>query len=77
MEPEEAPEPGDVTEAEAPEVAAEEVSVKSELEGMAVKELRKMARQTEGIGIVGREISAANKNLLIQEITKARLNNAK
>lgn len=77
VEPEEAPEPGDVTEAEAPEVAAEEVSVKSELEGMAVKELRKMARQTEGIGIVGREISAANKNLLIQEITKARLNNAK
>jgi hypothetical protein len=42
------------------------------LEGLAVKELRKIARNTEGIGIVGREISAANKKLLISEITKAR-----
>ena len=50
-----------------------EVDIERELEGLAVKELRKLARKTEGIAIVGREISAANKKLLISEITKARL----
>ncbi len=64
-------------EAEAEEITAQELSVRAELEGMAVKELRKIARQTEGIGIMGRKISVANKSLLIQEITKARLNKAK
>lgn len=53
---------------------AEEPEDMTELEDMAVKELRKLARKTEGIAIVGREISAANKQLLIREITKARLN---
>lgn len=51
-----------------------EVDIAHELEDLAVKELRKLARKTEGIAIVGREISAANKQLLIREITKARLN---
>ena len=40
---------------------------------MAVKELRRLARNTAGIAIVGREISSANKKQLIDEITKARL----
>ena len=44
-----------------------------DLENMAVKELRRLARNTAGIAIVGREISAANKKQLIDEITKARL----
>jgi ethanolamine utilization protein EutM len=57
---------------EAKNVKASEVDIAKELEGLAVKELRKIARNTEGIGIVGREISAANKKLLISEITKAR-----
>lgn len=61
-------------EAEAKVVEAAEVDIAKELEGLAVKELRKLARKTEGIAIVGREISAANKQLLISEITKARLN---
>ncbi|MBQ6810609.1 MAG: BMC domain-containing protein [Firmicutes bacterium] len=59
---------------EAKGVEASEVDIAKELEGLAVKELRKLARKTEGIAIVGREISAANKQLLISEITKARLN---
>lgn len=61
-------------EADAKGVEAAEVDIAKELEGLAVKELRKLARKTEGIAIVGREISAANKQLLISEITKARLN---
>ena len=77
--PEEAPVEEPVIEEAAPQeeakpVEASEVDIAKELEGLAVKELRKLARQTEGIAIVGREISAANKQLLISEITKARLN---
>lgn len=75
-EPEEVEAPKEAPKAKVQESAVGE-SVKSELEGMAVKELRKIARQTEGIGIMGREISAANKSLLIKEITKARLNSSK
>ena len=59
-------------EEEAATVDAVEVSVRAELEGMAVRELRKIARNTEGIGIAGREISVANKGLLIAEILKAK-----
>ena len=61
------------TEAETKSAKMSEVDIERELEGLAVKELRKLARKTEGIAIVGREISAANKKLLISEITKARL----
>lgn len=65
----------DVTEISVvPKEEASEADIDRDLEGMAVKELRKLARKTEGIAIVGREISAANKQLLIREITKARLN---
>lgn len=62
-----------VDEAEIKSAKMSEVDIERELEGLAVKELRKLARKTEGIAIVGREISAANKKLLISEITKARL----
>ena len=65
-------EENDVPIEEAATVDAVEVSVRAELEGMAVRELRKIARNTEGIGIAGREISVANKGLLIAEILKAK-----
>ena len=42
------------------------------LEGMTVHELRALARETEGLGIQGREISKANKDLLIRELLKTR-----
>ncbi len=42
------------------------------LEEMTVRELRTLARETEGLDIQGREISKANKDLLIREILKAR-----
>ncbi len=60
------------SEVEGKSAKSSEVDIAKELEGLAVKELRKIARNTEGIGIVGREISAANKKMLIDEITKAR-----
>jgi hypothetical protein len=39
---------------------------------MTVRELRTHARTIEGLGIQGRQISKANKELLIREILKAR-----
>jgi microcompartment protein CcmL/EutN len=45
------------------------------LELMKVHELRKMARGISKLGIYGREISIANKELLIQEILKVHRNN--
>jgi ethanolamine utilization protein EutM len=42
----------------------------SQLEKLSVKQLRKIARATDGIGIKGREISKANKEKLIEEIKK-------
>lgn len=42
------------------------------LQGMTVRELRTLARATEGLGIQGREISKANKDLLIREILHTR-----
>ena len=42
------------------------------LQGMTVHELRTLARATEGLGIQGREISKANKDLLIREILHTR-----
>jgi ethanolamine utilization protein EutM len=40
------------------------------LEGMTVRELRTLARHTEGLHIHGREISRANKEELIQALLK-------
>jgi len=42
------------------------------LDVMTVHELRTLARTIEGLGIQGRQISKANKELLIREILKAR-----
>lgn len=44
----------------------------SDLRAMTVVELRKLARETPGMRIHGREISRANKEQLIQEITRAK-----
>lgn len=46
-------------------------SLKEHLETLAVEELRRIARKTEGIAIKGRQISRANKGVLISEILKA------
>jgi microcompartment protein CcmL/EutN len=42
------------------------------LDFLSVTELRKIARETKGITIKGREISKANKNKLIKAIRKAK-----
>lgn len=42
-----------------------------ELEQMPVVELRRLARKTPGISISGREISRANKEVLIKELLRA------
>ena len=47
-----------------------ETELLSELEVMKVHELRKMARGISNLGIYGREISIANKEILIREILK-------
>jgi microcompartment protein CcmL/EutN len=44
----------------------------AQLEAMTVHQLRSLARREEGLGIAGREISKANKELLIQELMKKR-----
>ena len=66
--------------ATAPAMAEEETATGSdtpipgddELDAMTVRELRKLARSMESIGMAGREISAANKGILLQQIRKAR-----
>ena len=52
-----------------------EAELLNELESMKVHELRKMARGIHNLGIYGREISRANKELLIQEILKVHKEN--
>ncbi len=42
------------------------------LESMGVQELRRLARKTGGIAIKGRQISKANKEVLITEILRAK-----
>jgi len=44
----------------------------SDLQSLSVTQLRRLARQTEGLGIQGREISHANREQLIQELEAAR-----
>jgi len=44
----------------------------SQLDAMTVHQLRTLARKTEGLRIQGREISMANKELLIHELMKQR-----
>jgi microcompartment protein CcmL/EutN len=47
----------------------------SQLEGMTVHQLRTLARKTEGLSIQGREISMANKDVLIRELIRKRAGN--
>ncbi len=54
-------------------VASEDdAEYQAQLEGMTVHELRDLARTMEGLSIAGREISMANKELLITELMKIR-----
>jgi ethanolamine utilization protein EutM len=48
---------------------------RSQLDAMTVHQLRTLARTTEGLGIQGREISMANKDILIHELMKKRAGN--
>ena len=48
---------------------------RSQLDVMTVHQLRTLARATEGLGIQGREISMANKDILIHELMKKRAGN--
>jgi microcompartment protein CcmL/EutN len=47
---------------------------RDQLENLTVPQLRTLARDTPGLGIAGREISMANKELLISELMKHRRN---
>jgi microcompartment protein CcmL/EutN len=51
---------------------AEDVEYKKRLDGMTVHQLRRAAREVSGLSIQGREISKANKELLISELINAR-----
>jgi ethanolamine utilization protein EutM len=44
----------------------------SQLQSMTVHQLRTLARQTSGLTIQGRQISKANKNVLMQELMNQR-----
>ena len=44
----------------------------ADLERLSVTQLRRLARQTEGLRIQGREISHANREQLVQELETAR-----
>ena len=44
----------------------------SDLQSLSVTQLRQLARETEGLGIQGREISHANRERLIQELEARR-----
>lgn len=46
--------------------------VSTDLERLSVTQLRRLARETEGLGIQGREISHANREQLIQELEATR-----
>jgi ethanolamine utilization protein EutM len=51
---------------------ADDAEYLGQLQGMTVHQLRTLARETPGLGIQGREISKANKNVLIQELMNQR-----
>ena len=42
-----------------------------DLDALPVRELRRLARETQGVAILGREISRANREQLIQELRRA------
>jgi microcompartment protein CcmL/EutN len=53
----------------------DDVEFRSQLDAMTVHQLRSLARNTEGLSIQGREISMANKDVLIHELMKKRAGN--
>jgi microcompartment protein CcmL/EutN len=53
-------------------LSPDELAALTEWENLNVHELRKLARQTMGISIYGRQISKANKVMLINELMSAR-----
>ena len=44
---------------------------KADLESLSVTRLRQLARRTPGVGMLGRQISRANKGELVQELLRA------
>jgi ethanolamine utilization protein EutM len=53
--------------------SADDNEYRSQLDAMTVHQLRTLARQEEELGIAGREISKANKELLIHELMRKRI----
>jgi len=53
----------------------DDVEFRSQLDVMTVHQLRTLARKTDGLSIQGREISMANKDILIHELMKKRIGN--
>jgi microcompartment protein CcmL/EutN len=53
----------------------DDAEYKSQLDAMTVHQLRTLARNTDGLSIQGREISMANKDVLIHELMKKRTGN--
>ena len=71
--PEPAPAPARTSAPAAPKAApAAPAATDAELEGMTVHQLCAIAREMTGLGIQGRQISKANKQVLLTEILKAR-----
>ncbi|MBI5472018.1 MAG: BMC domain-containing protein [Ignavibacteriae bacterium] len=52
--------------------SADDDEYRNQLEAMTVHQLRTLAREVGGLGIMGRQISKANKELLIAELMKKR-----
>jgi microcompartment protein CcmL/EutN len=53
--------------------SVEDTEYLNNLQKLSVQELRKIAREVEGLSIHGRQISIANKTKLIEELIKVRL----
>ena len=65
------PEEKKSTEGNPPEADTPE-EMRRKLENLSVMELRMIARRTPGVSLTGREISKATKDVLIEEIIKAK-----
>ncbi|HEY4643084.1 MAG TPA: BMC domain-containing protein [Bacteroidota bacterium] len=59
-------------EASLEEWTGDEAAYVKELDRLTVHQLRSLARKTEGLSIYGRQISKANKKVLIEELVRAR-----
>lgn len=59
---------------EPPIAGDDEASYRRELERMTVHDLRHFARGVEGLSIFGRQISRANRDQLIDELTRVKFN---